>query len=57
MHNLCVVVLYINDRMITVLYTVYSFYTSKACMGKLNGFCHITYQWEEWDDIGGDYSK
>jgi len=26
-------------------------------MGKLNGFCHITYHLEEWVDIDGNHSK
>jgi len=36
---------------------MYSFYNSQACMGKLNGFSHVIYQWEDWVNIDGDYSK
>ena len=26
-------------------------------MEKLRDFCYVTYNWEGWVDIGGDYSK
>ena len=54
MNNPYIVVLYINGRIITVLYTMYSSYTSQACTGKRNGFCQVTYQWGDWVDIDGE---